>query len=137
MQSCTKSLTLRVLTPAETLLEETEVAWVQVQLADGGGLGIWPGHAPLLAETVSAPLRYASAADIPAERIEHILNLEAGILQIEPGEVTVFTSGLNSSVDPILEEPAASARSVRRRSASDACVPHSSNFGCTESVLIR
>jgi F0F1-type ATP synthase epsilon subunit len=83
-----ESLRLTVLTPAETLLDVERVAWVQVQLADGGGIGIWPGHAPLLAETVAAPLRYADALG------EHALDLEAGILQIERDGVTIFTSGL-------------------------------------------
>ena len=49
-----------VLTPIKTLLDVEGVAWVQVRLADGGGIGIYPGHAPLLAETVTAPLRYAN-----------------------------------------------------------------------------
>ena len=77
-----------VLTPAETLLDVEEVAWVQVRLADGGGIGIYPGHAPLLAETVSAPLRYSDRSG------EHTLDLEAGILQVDRGGVTVLTSGV-------------------------------------------
>jgi F-type H+-transporting ATPase subunit epsilon len=83
-----KPLRLMVLTPAQTLLDVAEVAWVQVQLSDGGGIGIYPGHAPLLAETVTAPLRYAD------ELGEHALDLEAGILQVERDGVTIFTSGL-------------------------------------------
>ena len=79
---------LMVLTPAKTLLDVEEVAWVQAQLADGGGIGIYPRHAPLLAETVTAPLRYAG------ESGEHTLNLEAGILQVDGEGVTIFTSGL-------------------------------------------
>ena len=81
-------LRLMVLTPAETLLDVAEAAWVQVQLSDGGGIGIYPGHAPLLAETVTAPVRYAD------ESGEHALALEAGILQVELDGVTIFTSGL-------------------------------------------
>jgi F-type H+-transporting ATPase subunit epsilon len=81
-------LHLTVLTPAEMLLDVAEVAWVQVQLSDGGGIGIYPGHAPLLAETVTAPLRYADQSG------EHVLDLEAGILQVEREGVTIFTSGL-------------------------------------------
>jgi len=80
-------LRLTVLTPAEALLDVEEVAWVQARLADGGGIGIYPGHAPLIAETVTAPLRYADASG------QHALDLKAGILQVEPGGVTVFTSG--------------------------------------------
>jgi F0F1-type ATP synthase epsilon subunit len=84
----TDLLHLRVWTPGETLLDITDVRWMQAQLADGGGIGIRPGHAPLLAETVTAPLRYADQAGA------HALDLEAGILQIERGRVTIFTSGL-------------------------------------------
>jgi F0F1-type ATP synthase epsilon subunit len=83
-----KPLRLMVLTPAETLLDVAEVAWVQAQLSDGGGIGIYPGHAPLLAETATASLRYAD------ESGEHALDLEAGILQVERDGVTIFTSGL-------------------------------------------
>ncbi len=84
----TKPLRLMVLTPAEMLLDVENVAWVRAQLADGAGISIWPGHAPLLAETVTAPLCYANAAG------EYTLNLEAGILQVDRNGVTVFTSGL-------------------------------------------
>ena len=82
-----KRLCLTVLTPAKTLLEVERVAWVQARLADGGGIGIYPGHAPLLAETVTAPLRYADGSG------EHALGLEAGILQVDHDGVTIFTSG--------------------------------------------
>lgn len=92
----TDRLHLRVWTPGETLLDVADVRWVQAQLADGGGIGIRPGHAPLLAETVTAPLRYADQAGAQA------LDLEAGILQIERGRVTIFTSGLTQ--DPEISE---------------------------------
>ena len=84
----TKPLRLTVLTPAETLLDVEEVAWVQARLADGGGIGIYRGHAPLLAETITAPLRYADASG------EHTLEVEAGILQVDSDGVTILTSGL-------------------------------------------
>ena len=80
-------LHLTVLTPAETVLDVGQVAWVQARLADGGPIGIYPGHAPLIAETVTAPLRYADPSG------EQALDLEAGILVIDAGGVTVFTSG--------------------------------------------
>ena len=80
-------LRLTVLTPAETVLEVEKVAWIQARLADGGGIGIYPGHAPLTAETVSAPLRYADPSG------ERAIDLEAGILLVEADGVTIFTSG--------------------------------------------
>ncbi|MBN1811593.1 MAG: F0F1 ATP synthase subunit epsilon [Anaerolineae bacterium] len=79
-----KSFYLTVLTPEQVLLEAEEVTQVQAQLADGGPIGIYPGHAPLLAETVAAPLRYADASG------EHVLDLGAGILQVNGEGVTVF-----------------------------------------------
>ena len=77
-------LRLRVITPVETVVKAEDVAWVRVTLADEGGLGIYPGHAPLLAETLAGPLRYADAAG------EHILDLVAGILSVQDDAVTVF-----------------------------------------------
>jgi F0F1-type ATP synthase epsilon subunit len=78
---------LQVLTPAETLLEVEEVKWVRVRLSDGTGLSIYPGHARLLAETVTAPLWYAD------ETGERTFDVEAGIVQVENHDVTLFTSG--------------------------------------------
>jgi F0F1-type ATP synthase epsilon subunit len=79
-----KHLRLIILTPAKTLLE-TDVLQVQAHLADGAPIGIHPGHAPLLAETLTAPLCYTNASG------KHAIDLEAGILQISEGKVTVFT----------------------------------------------
>lgn len=83
-----KTLHLTVRTPQKTLLTVAEADWIQVRLADGGGIGILPRHAPLLAATVDAPLCYADADG------EHSLGVAAGILHITSEAVTVFTSGL-------------------------------------------
>lgn len=82
-----RNLNLRVLNPAETLLELRDVQWVHLRLAGGTGITIYPGHAPLLAETVTAPLRYADGAG------EHVFSAEAGIVQVGGDGVTIFTSG--------------------------------------------
>ena len=79
-----KPFRLTVMTPPQVLLEAEGVAWVQARLADGGPIGIYPGHAPLLAETVVAPLRYADTSG------EHTIDLGAGILQVSEENVTVF-----------------------------------------------
>jgi F0F1-type ATP synthase epsilon subunit len=79
---------LKVWAPSETLLEAHGVSSVRAQLADGGSIGIRPGHTPLLAVTVSAPLRYIDQAG------EHSLELEGGLLRVESGGVVIFTSGL-------------------------------------------
>jgi F0F1-type ATP synthase epsilon subunit len=82
-----KPLHLVVLTPVKRLIEATGVAWAQIQLADGGPIRIYPGHAPLLAETVDGPLRYAD------ESGEHSLDLLAGILSTNLDGLTVLTAG--------------------------------------------
>ena len=89
-----KRLRLVVLTPAGVLLDVADVAWVQALLADGGSLGIYPGHAPLLAETRPAALRYATAAG--KHQTEE---LEAGIVQVTGNDVLLFTG--RPSVGPV------------------------------------
>ena len=68
---------LQILTPAEALLEVEEAQRIHVRLADGTGLSIYPGHAPLLAETVTAPVRYVDASG------EHEFDAEGGILEVD------------------------------------------------------
>ncbi len=97
---------LIVLTPGETLLDVTGVTRIQVQLADSGGLGIYPGHAPLLAETVTAPLTYWDSDG------EHSLEVNAGILHIRGTQVSIFTSGLTRSRDTLPERFASAAAEV-------------------------
>jgi F0F1-type ATP synthase epsilon subunit len=96
-----KPFRLKVLTPERTLLAVKGVTQVQAQLADGSPIGIYPGHAPLLAETVAAPLRYTDPSG------EHALDLCAGILQVGDEGVTVFARSQISEVcetSEILEE---------------------------------
>jgi F0F1-type ATP synthase epsilon subunit len=81
-----ESFLLTVWTPGEALLEVDGVLEICALLTDGS-IGIFPGHAPLLAETVAGPLRYVD------ETGEHRVDLEIGILQIERHKVAVYTSG--------------------------------------------
>ena len=87
-KSVAESLHLRVWTPDEVILDIEQVDWVNLELADGGSIGIRPGHAPLMAETLTAPVYFED------ESGEHLLFLEAGILQVKGTGVTVLTHGL-------------------------------------------
>ncbi len=80
-------LRLQVVTPVETLLDVEPVQYIRLRLADGGGLSIYPGHAPLLAETVAGAVCYTDAAGT------HEIELEAGILSITPQGVTILAPG--------------------------------------------
>ena len=97
-KSVAKSLRLRVWTPDEVILDIEHANWVNLELADGGSIGIRPGHAPLMAETLTAPVYYEDASG------EHLLFLEAGIIQVERTGVTVLTNGL-ANVEDSEERP--------------------------------
>ena len=88
-------LRLTVLTPAEILLEVPEADWIEGQLADGVPIGIYPGHAPLIAETEDGPLRYADA------RGQHTIDLGAGVLHVSDGQVTILICGRICSEVPL------------------------------------
>jgi F0F1-type ATP synthase epsilon subunit len=83
----TDPLHLRVMSPSKTYLDVENVVYVNIRLADYGSIGIKPGHAPLIAETVTAPLVYRVGTE------ESSIDAQAGILMIEEGAVTVLTSG--------------------------------------------
>lgn len=101
MATETATLHLRVRTPQKTLLDVAAAHWVQAPLADGGGIGILPRHAPLLAATAGGPLRYADAVG------EHRLDVAAGILRICGVTVTIFTSGLLTETEAAPSAPSA------------------------------
>jgi F0F1-type ATP synthase epsilon subunit len=72
---------------------------VKLDLVDGG-IGIRPGHAPLLAETVTGSLRFGD------EDGEHSMILEAGLLHIDQNSVTISTGGLANTepTDELINE---------------------------------
>jgi len=78
---------LLVWTPSETIVEADDLQWVHVELSEGQGVTIWPGHAPLLAETAAEALRYADS------RGEHAVDLPPGIVHVQGNTVTVFLAG--------------------------------------------
>ena len=102
------SLRLHVLTPVETLLEVEETRWVHARLADGAGITIYPGHAPLLAETISGVLRYADT------RGEHEVEASTGILHVQGNRITLFTGGESVPGEPGQPSTVAQARHFER-----------------------
>jgi F0F1-type ATP synthase epsilon subunit len=79
-------LTLRVLSPEGILLEANGVTAVNVPLVDSGGIGIRPGHAPLIAETVEGNVQYQTKSQ------ENRIAIMPGILSISDNTVTILTS---------------------------------------------
>ncbi len=91
-------LRLLVWTPAETLIESDGVEWVHVKLRGDKGLTIWPGHAPLIAETVAEAVRYADREGT------HVVDLPPGIVQVRDGAVTIFLAGVLGEQEWLPEE---------------------------------
>jgi len=79
---------LTALTPSETLIDTENVEWVHVALAGEEFLTIWPGHAPLLAETVAETVRYMDSTG------EHELELLSGVLHVRDDVVSFFLTGV-------------------------------------------
>ena len=77
-----EQITLRIISPEEILFER-QVRWLQVPLADGL-LGIWPGHAPLVAALVQGDLLFDEVGG------ERTFAVEGGVLCIAPDECTIL-----------------------------------------------
>lgn len=80
-------LSLEILTPEGTLLEADSLFSVNIPLADGSPIGIRPGHAPLIAETVQGSVRFRS------DEGERQIELHAGVLDIRDNRVIILTHG--------------------------------------------
>ncbi len=101
-------MTLVVATP-ETKLLEANVQWAQVPLSDGGSIGIFPGHGPLVAETSPGVMRYDDGTGVNS------LRLRAGVLRVEVGRATVYTTGLSEGADSeVAAEPEGTDETVHR-----------------------
>jgi F0F1-type ATP synthase epsilon subunit len=79
-------LRLVVCTPSDPLLDVDAVEWVHVELLEGEGLTIWPGHLPMLGETAPAALRYADGGGT------HTVECPPGILHLSGRTVTLFVA---------------------------------------------
>jgi F0F1-type ATP synthase epsilon subunit len=76
-----------VWSPAETVIDVEHVQWVHLELNRARPLTIWPGHAPLLAETTGEMVRYADDAGT------HAVELPPGMLELRENEVLILVGG--------------------------------------------
>ena len=99
-QSGEPSLVLKVLTPDQVIYEGT-VKWIQAPLSDGL-IGIWPGHARLIASLVKGVLRY-EPGDGPQS-----MEVGDGILFVTDDQCAVLVSTWEASPEvPGTDEGAA------------------------------
>jgi F0F1-type ATP synthase epsilon subunit len=92
-------LTLKILSPEGLLFEEEGLDAVNIPLADGYPIGIRPGHAPLIAETLKGKIHYRSVHQ------EDEVLLHAGVLDIRDNVVILLTAGKVEKTSESLAEP--------------------------------
>jgi len=81
------SLTLKVLTPEGSLIDQGNLMGITLPLANDYPIGIRPGHAPLIAETVQGRIKYRKSGEIST------IDLHAGVVEIRDNVVTILTPG--------------------------------------------
>ena len=79
-------LSLRILSPEGSILEVNHAQSIIVPLVDEGSIGIRPGHAALIAETVRGTVRYRTNG------MEHQIEVMPGILRINMNIATILTA---------------------------------------------
>lgn len=95
-------LKLRVITPEGVILDESTLISVNIPLADDCPIGVRPGHAPLIAETIKGIVHYRG----PEKQGE--ITLHAGVLDIRDNEIIVLTPGEVSTISPNITQPSKS-----------------------------
>jgi hypothetical protein len=76
---------LLIISPEETIYEG-DVRWLQVPL-DDGLIGIWPGHAPLMALVADGIFEFDTGQGIET------IPSGGGILNVDPERCTIMTPG--------------------------------------------
>jgi F0F1-type ATP synthase epsilon subunit len=92
-------LILKVLTPEGMVFTKMGLDAVNIPLADGSPIGIRPGHAPLIAETIKGAVRYRSINQ------EDEIHLHAGVLEIREDVIMLLTAGEIQNTPEVLGEP--------------------------------
>jgi F0F1-type ATP synthase epsilon subunit len=87
-------LSLKILSPEGVILNAHELSGVNVPLVDGGSIGIKPGHAPLIAETIDGMVQYLIGIE------ERTIEVHAGVLDIKNNVVTILTAGKVTETPP-------------------------------------
>ena len=91
-------LTLKILSPDGINFEKRDLQEVVVPLADGGSIGIKPGHASLIAETVRGAIRYRT--ELEQDSIEVL----PGVLDIRDNTVIILSAGKVSQQTSVVSE---------------------------------
>jgi F0F1-type ATP synthase epsilon subunit len=91
-------LNLKILSPDGINFEKRDLQEVVVPLADGGSIGIKPGHASLIAETVRGAIRYRT--ELEQDSIEVL----PGVLDIRDNTVIILSAGKVSQQTSVVSE---------------------------------
>jgi len=97
-RSTPQHVSLYVLTP-EDILYEGQVLWVEIPLEDGL-IGIWPGHAPLVASTLGGDIVFDAG-----NGLEH-LSVSPGILKVDVERCAILSSVRQAARAPAVDKEA-------------------------------
>lgn len=110
-------LQLVILSPEGIIFEKDGLTAVNVPLADGLPIGIRPGHAPLIAETVQGSVRYRTTES------EADIKIHAGVLEIRENDVRILTAGKISETPPEISDQPEKAYDRLMQSLIEKLVP--------------
>ena len=100
-------LTLLILTPEGTIVQAEGLTAVNVPLADRGSIGIRPGHARLVAETVPGIVHYRTS------EVRFQVDLLPGVLEVRDNLVKILTAGTRNG-EPSQSPVAAAEKEYER-----------------------
>lgn len=80
-----------VLSPDAYVLQTDEVSYIEVQTTDGG-LGIFPGHATMVAALAQAPLKYRDGSNNT-----HYVFVDGGFLEIKENKATILSTAAEAA----------------------------------------
>ncbi len=84
---------LDVLSPDAYVFQADDISYVEVQTV-GGGLGILPHHATMIAALDQAPLKYRDA-----NGTAHYMSVDGGFLEVKDNKVTILSVAAEKAED--------------------------------------
>lgn len=99
---------LKIMTPETVLADRPNLAWVRLVLANENTITIWPGHAPLVAETADGPIMIMDRDNF------EMISLAPALLKVTEDSVTLLTQCDKASCIVEPAEPNLSSADINR-----------------------
>jgi F0F1-type ATP synthase epsilon subunit len=80
-----RAVDLKIMTPETVLADRSNLEWVRLVLANENVITIWPGHAPLVAETADWPITIMNCGKL------ELIEVAPAILKVNKDTITLLT----------------------------------------------